>query len=188
MQPQSSIGNLLVSNIEELRFLLDRVAASGREDSRGGRVTTRTLLRGNKLVACGNGGSAADASHFTTEFVCRYDRDRQLSPAISLAAQGGDLAAIGNDYDFRDVFARQVKAFGKPGDVLVAFTTSGHSENVRRALSAARQDQMSMIAFHGIDGGACRGLADIELLVETQTTARIQEFTNFSVSHALPAR
>jgi D-sedoheptulose 7-phosphate isomerase len=134
-----------------------------------------TLISGEKLLACGNGGSAADASHLTTEFVCRFDRDRRPYAAISLAVHGGDLTAIGNDYSFDDLFARQTKAFGRPGDVLVAFTTSGRSENVRRALIAAKDLKMKTIAFLGRDGGRCAGLADIELVVANDVTARIQE-------------
>jgi D-sedoheptulose 7-phosphate isomerase len=133
------------------------------------------LLSGRKLLACGNGGSAADASHMTTEFVCRYSRDRRPYPAISLATHGGDMTAIGNDYAFDELFARQVRAFGQPGDVLVAFTTSGQSENVRRALVAAKEVGVLSIAFLGRNGGKCAGLADIELIVSGDVTARIQE-------------
>lgn len=133
------------------------------------------MVSGHKLLACGNGGSAADASHLTTEFVCRYSRDRRPYPAISLATQGGDMTAIGNDYTFDEVFARQVRAFGLPGDILVAFTTSGKSENVRRALVAAKEMGVTAIAFLGRDGGACARLAEIELIVRGDVTARIQE-------------
>lgn len=134
---------------------------------------------GNKFLACGNGGSAADASHMTTEFVCRYNQDRRPYPAISLDTHGGDLTAIGNDYCFEDVFARQVRAFGRPGDVLAIFTTSGNSENIRRALLAARECKVKTIAFLGRDGGKCAGLADSELLVRSNVTARIQEAHKF---------
>jgi phosphoheptose isomerase len=133
------------------------------------------LLSGHKLLACGNGGSAADASHLTTEFVCRYSRDRRPYPAISLATHGGDMTAIGNDYAFDELFARQVRAFGQPGDVLIAFTTSGQSENVRRALAAAKEAGVTSIAFLGRDGGLCAAMADVELIVRGDVTARIQE-------------
>jgi len=133
------------------------------------------LLSGNKLMACGNGGSAADASHLTTEFVSRFNLERRPYPAISLSAHGGDLSAIGNDYEFNEIFARQIQAFGRPGDVVTAFTTSGQSENVRRALIAAKALQLATIAFLGRDGGACAGIADIELIVTCNVAARIQE-------------
>ena len=137
------------------------------------------LLSGHKLLACGNGGSAADASHLTTEFVARFDRERRAYPAISLATHGGDLTAIGNDYSFADLFARQVQAYGRPGDVLVVFTTTGNSENVFRALAAAKDLSVKTIAFLGRDGGKCAGLADVELLVRGKVTARIQEGHKF---------
>jgi len=138
-------------------------------------VISKALLSGHKLLACGNGGSAADASHLTTEFVCRFNRDRRAYPAISLTSHGGDLTAIGNDYAFEDVFARQVEAFGARGDVLMVFTTSGQSENVRRALLAAKKTGVISIAMLGKDGGKCTALADIELIVRHNVTARIQE-------------
>jgi phosphoheptose isomerase len=134
-----------------------------------------SLLSGHKLLACGNGGSAADASHLTTEFVCRFNRDRRPYPAISLATHGGDITAIGNDYAFDDLFARQVECFGQPGDVLAAFTTSGESENILRALRAAKNAGVFSIAFLGRGGGRCAGIADIDLIVRDEVTARIQE-------------
>ena len=167
--------SVLKKNIEELSLLLTKVHELDSQVAAAAGALGDALVHGNKLLAFGNGGSAADAAHLTTEFVCRFDGDRRPYPAISLATHGGDLTAIGNDYDFRDLFARQVEAFGKPGDVLMAFTTSGNSENVCRALLAAKQQNVVSIAFLGKDGGTCRDIADIELLVEGKTTARIQE-------------
>jgi D-sedoheptulose 7-phosphate isomerase len=136
---------------------------------------SKALLSGHKLLACGNGGSAADASHLTTEFVCRFNRDRRPYPAISLGSHGGDLTAIGNDYSFDEIFARQVEAFGLQGDVLMVFSTSGNSENIHRALLAAKRMGVTSIAMLGKTGGKCAGLADMELIVRHDLTARIQE-------------
>jgi phosphoheptose isomerase len=133
------------------------------------------FAQGHKLLTCGNGGSAADAMHLATEMVVRFDQDRRPYPALCLATSGGDLTAIANDYSFAEVFARQVEAFGQAGDVLVAISTSGKSENVRRALEVARGKHMTTIALLGKDGGPTKGLADVELLVGSQVTARIQE-------------
>ena len=169
------MSTLLTTNIAAVRTMLDSLAALDPQVELAAEAITHALLSGRKLLACGNGGSAADASHLTTEFVCRYSQDRRPYPAISLATQGGDITAIGNDYSFDELFARQVRAFGQPGDVLCAFTTSGGSENVRRALLAARETNVHAIAFLGRDGGKCAGLADIELLVRDTVTARIQE-------------
>ena len=109
----------------------------------------------------------------------RFDRERRAYPAISLSSHGGDLTAIGNDYSFADLFARQVQAHGKPGDALAVFTTSGNSENIFRALVAAKDLKLKTIAFLGRDGGECAGMADVELLVSGTTTARIQEGHKF---------
>src|SRR6266508_4545098 len=133
------------------------------------------LRGGNKLLVCGNGGSAADASHFATEFVVRFMKDRPAYPAICLASNGGLLTAAGNDYGFDEIFARQVAAFGLPGDVLICLTTSGKSKNVRRALEEAKTRKLKTIAFLGRDGGSTIGVADIELLVRGDSIARIQE-------------
>ncbi|HET6888790.1 MAG TPA: SIS domain-containing protein [Candidatus Udaeobacter sp.] len=133
------------------------------------------LRGGNKLLVCGNGGSAADASHFATEFVVRFMKDRPAYPAICLAGDGGLLTAAGNDYGFDEIFARQVAAFGLPGDMLICLTTSGKSRNVERALQEAKARKLKTIAFLGRDGGSTIGMADVDLLVRGDLTARIQE-------------
>src|SRR3989440_7434027 len=112
------------------------------------------LRAGNKLLVCGNGGSAADASHFATELVVRFAKDRPAYPAICLASDGGLLTAAGNDYGFDEIFARQVAALGQPGDVLICLTTSGQSKNVKRALEQAKTRELKTIAFLGRDGGS----------------------------------
>jgi len=167
--------SFLTQNIEDVKTMLPHLQALELQVNAAAAVIEKSLLAGGKLLSCGNGGSAADALHLTTEFVCRFDKDRKPYAALSLAAHGGDLTAIGNDYCFEDIFARQVEAFGRTGDVLVAFTTSGQSENIYRALLVARQRGVISIAFLGKDGGKCAGLADIELIVPGTITARIQE-------------
>lgn len=172
-------AQVVSSNLNEAIATLQQAAGLGVEIEAAAGTISAALLKGQKLLACGNGGSAADASHLTTEFVCRFNRDRRPYPAISLAVHGGDLTAIGNDYAFDDIFARQVQAFGAPGDVLAVFTTSGNSENIVRALDAARKFGLNTIAFLGRNGGRCAGLADIELIVTSDVTARIQEGHKF---------
>jgi D-sedoheptulose 7-phosphate isomerase len=138
-------------------------------------LITDCLTKGNKLLICGNGGSASDAAHFATELVCRFAKDRPAYPAICLTGDGGLLTAAGNDYGFEEIFARQVAAFGLPGDLLICLTTSGKSKNVMRALEEARSRQLKTIAFLGRDGGSTIGMADVDLLVRSDSTARIQE-------------
>ena len=146
---------------------------------RASQLIADCLLSGNKVLACGNGGSAADAADFTTEFACKFVTDRRPYPALNLAQGGSLLTAVGNDYDFKEIFARQVRGFGKPGDILIAISTSGRSENIRRALEEARDGQLKTIALLGRDGGNAIGIADIDLLVPSDSTARIQEAHKF---------
>jgi len=133
------------------------------------------LRTGNKLLVCGNGGSASDAAHFATELVVRFAKERRAYPAICLTGDGGLLTAAANDYGFDEIFARQVAAFGVPGDVLICLTTSGKSKNVQRALEEAKSRKLKTVAFLGRDGGSTIRLADVDLLVASDSTARIQE-------------
>ena len=133
------------------------------------------LRSGNKLLVCGNGGSAADAAHFATELVVRFAKDRRAQPALCLASDGGLLTAAGNDYGFDEIFARQIAAFGQPGDLLICLTTSGKSKNVVRAMEEAKGRKLKTIALLGRDGGSTVGMADVDLLVNSNSTARIQE-------------
>jgi phosphoheptose isomerase len=178
---KESTRRVVSANIAGATAMLQQLASLEAQIEAAAETIAAALLSGHKLLACGNGGSAADASHLTTEFVARYDRERRADPAISLAAHGGDLTAIGNDYAFADLFARQVQAFGKPGDVLAVFTTTGRSENVYRALLAGKQQGVKTIAFLGRDGSKCAGLSDVELLVPGKLTARIQEAHKFLI-------
>ncbi len=139
----------------------------------------RSLLNGGKLMLCGNGGSAADAAHIATEFVVRFKEDRKGYPAMALAVDGGMMTAVGNDYEFQDVFARQVQAFGKKGDVLVVISTSGKSRNLLDAVEEARRHEMTTIALLGRTGGFTKGAAELEIVVAGDETARIQEAQKF---------
>jgi D-sedoheptulose 7-phosphate isomerase len=138
-------------------------------------VIEQCFRTGNKLLMCGNGGSASDASHFATELVVRFRKDRRALPAICLVSDSGILTAAGNDYGFDKIFARQVAAFGQEDDVLICFTTSGNSKNVLLALEEAKARKLKTIAFLGRDGGSTIGMADVDLLVKDDSTARIQE-------------
>jgi D-sedoheptulose 7-phosphate isomerase len=151
---------------------------------RAAHLIEECLASGHKLLVCGNGGSAADAADFSTEFTCRFMHDRRPYPALNLAQGGSLTSAIGNDYGFEEIFARQVTAFGIRGDVLVAITTSGKSRNVLRAIEEARSSGLTSVALLGRDGGSTRDAADIELIVPGDSTARIQEAHKFLL-HAL---
>ncbi len=138
-------------------------------------VAEAAIRAGNKIVFFGNGGSAGDAQHLATELVCRYKVDRRAIPAIAFTTDSSLLTAAANDFGYDTVFARQVEALCRPGDVAIGITTSGKSPNVTRALETARDMGVVPAALTGRDGGALVGLADPLLIVPSNTTARIQE-------------
>jgi D-sedoheptulose 7-phosphate isomerase len=133
------------------------------------------LSNGGKILTCGNGGSAAEAAHFATEFLCRFEKDRPSLPALNLTADGSFLTATGNDYQFANIFARQIEGLARKSDVLVVFTTSGNSPNIIEALRSGRTRGMRTIALLGRDGGVAKELADLAIVVPSQVTSHIQE-------------
>jgi D-sedoheptulose 7-phosphate isomerase len=143
--------------------------------NRAAKMVLNCLASGHKLLVCGNGGSASDATHLATEFLCRFAEDRRPYPAISLTANGEFMTAVCNDYHADEIFARQVRGLAEKGDVLIAFTTSGKSKNVLRALQEAKRKGVKSICFLGRDGGFTKGAATIDLIVQGNSTARIQE-------------
>ena len=153
------------------RGLIELEAPLGRAVS----LVVKSLTSGHKLLVCGNGGSASDATHLATEFLCRFCNDRRPYPALSLTANGEFMTAVCNDYHADEIFARQVWGLGERGDVLIAFTTSGKSRNILRALEEANRRKVKSICFLGRDGGFTRGVATLDLLVPGTSTARIQE-------------
>lgn len=152
-------------------------ALTGLEEplARAAKMVLRCLADGHKLLVCGNGGSASDATHLATEFLCRYKDDRRPFPAISLTANGEFMTAVCNDYHADEIFARQVWGYGEKGDVVVAFSTSGKSRNVLRALEEAKRKGLESICFLGRDGGFTKGVATLDLIAPGNNTARIQE-------------
>ncbi|GMV56163.1 MAG: phosphoheptose isomerase [Betaproteobacteria bacterium] len=138
----------------------------------------RCLLANGKIMACGNGGSAADSQHFAAELLNRFERERPGLAAIALTTDTSTLTSIANDYDYVQVFAKQVRALGQPGDVLLAISTSGRSANVIEAIQAAHEREIDVVALTGRDGGhigALLGDADVHVCVPAMRTARIQE-------------
>ena len=164
-----------------LRAIEDSVATlrglTGLEEplNRAAKMVLACLTSGHKLLVCGNGGSASDATHLATEFLCRFREDRRPYPAISLTANSELMTAVCNDYSADEIFARQVWGLGEKGDLLIAFTTSGKSKNVLRALEEAGRKGVESICFLGRDGGFTKGVATIDLVVTGNNTARIQE-------------
>ena len=166
---------LLQKAIEENITTARSLAALEKPLARAAQMVLTSLKSGHKLLVCGNGGSASDATHLATEFLCRFKDDRRPYPAISLTANGEFMTAVCNDYHSDEIFARQIWGLGEKGDLLIAFTTSGKSKNVLRALEEAKRKKIQSICFLGRDGGYTKGAATIDLIVPGNVTARIQE-------------
>jgi D-sedoheptulose 7-phosphate isomerase len=152
-----------------------------------GQVMADSLLADGKILICGNGGSAADAQHFSSELVNHFETDRPGLPAIALTTDTSTVTSISNDYSFGEIFSRQVRTLGRPRDVLVGISTSGNSENIVRAVDAAHERGMKVVALTGRDGGRMVGLftaGDVEIRVPATRTARIQE-VHLLVIHCL---
>jgi D-sedoheptulose 7-phosphate isomerase len=150
------------------------------------RTLTEAFRRGNKLLLCGNGGSAADSQHIAAEFMIRlsHDLQRPAIPAIALTTDSSNLTAGGNDIGYENVFARNVEGLGTAGDVLIAISTSGNSENVIRAVAKAHEKNMTVIGFLGGKGGKLKDLVDVPIVIPSESTQRIQE-GHITVGHIL---
>ena len=154
---------------------LDQIMAAGE-------LIRQTLHSGNKILICGNGGSAADAQHIAAELVGRYEAERRPWPAIALTTDTSALTALSNDYGYEEVFARQVQALARENDLLIALSTSGRSANVIRAAEKARELGCKTIALTGADGGPLSSVCDLVLSVPTLRTSRVQEL-HITIGH-----
>ncbi|HOE79647.1 MAG TPA: D-sedoheptulose 7-phosphate isomerase [Smithellaceae bacterium] len=147
-------------------------------------ILVAALKAGNKIMIFGNGGSAADAQHIAAEFVNRFAIERPPLPAIALTTDSSIITSIGNDYDFSEIFAKQIRALGQPGDVAWGISTSGNSPNVLKGLEMAKKTGLATLALTGKDGGEIARMADLVLNVASGSTARIQE-THITICHAI---
>lgn len=152
-----------------------------------GQVMIECLLNGGKILTCGNGGSAGDAQHFSSELLNRFERERPALPAVALTTDSSTLTSIANDYHYNEIFSKQIRALGNEGDVLLAISTSGNSANVIQAMQAAHDRGMKIVSMTGRNGGKMAELhapGDVEVRVPAESTARIQE-VHLLVIHAL---
>lgn len=161
--------------VEEARTVFDELLTFEEKLGEAAHLCVKTIEAGNKILICGNGGSACEAQHLAGELAGRYKRERRALPAIALNTDGAVMTCIGNDYSFDQVFSRQIEAFGRPGDLLIVFTTSGNSPNILRALSAGRELGIGAVAFLGRGGGKAVCEAGLCFVVPHTDTARIQE-------------
>ena len=152
-----------------------------------GQMMVNSLLKGGKILSCGNGGSAGDAQHFSSEMLNRFERERPSLPALALTTDSSTVTSIANDYSYNEIFSKQIRALGNAGDVLLAISTSGNSANVVQAIKAAHEREMTVVALSGKDGGDMTALLtenDVEIRVPAFVTARIQE-VHLLVIHCL---
>ena len=187
-QSDAALSSRIAAHFEEsARLKLAAAAALTEPVARASRLLAQSLKAGGKALACGNGGSAADAQHFTAELVNRFERERPPLAAVALTTDTSTLTSIANDYEYRLVFAKQLRAIGRRGDVLLAISTSGNSGNVLEALQVAREIGVQVVALTGAGGGkiaAALGPGDVSICVPHKVTARIQE-VHLLVLHCL---
>ncbi len=175
MDMQHRIRQLFTDSIETKTRAMDVLGPSIEQ---GSQLMVNALLSEGKILTCGNGGSAGDAQHFSSELLNRFERERPSLPAIALTTDASTITSIANDYSYEEVFSKQIRALGQPGDVLLAISTSGNSANVMQAIQAAHDRDMHVVALTGRDGGAMASLLmpeDVEIRVPARSTARIQE-------------
>jgi DnaA initiator-associating protein len=172
---------------ESIQTKIDAAEALPESIEKAAEMMVQCLLGGNKILSCGNGGSAGDAQHFSAELLNRYEIERPPLPAIALSCDTSTITAIANDYSYDEIFSKQIFALGQPGDILLAISTSGNSGNIIKAMEAALSRDMTIVALTGKDGGAMAGLmsaVDVEIRVPSNVTARIQE-VHLLVIHCL---
>lgn len=175
MEPAIRIKEIFNDSIQTLITAADTLNGV---IAKASEMMVQALLNNHKILCCGNGGSAADAQHFSAEMLNRYEAERPSLPAIALTTDTSTITSIANDYHFNEIFSKQIKALGQRGDVLLAISTSGKSKNIIEAIVAAHHRQMQVIAFTGRDGGDIPPLlneGDVEVRVPAESTARIQE-------------
>jgi len=172
------IDDIKKSFTESIQTKIAAAEALPEPIEKGAKMMIEALIRGNKILSCGNGGSAGDAQHFSSELLNRYERNRPSLPAMALTTDSSTITSIANDFSFDEVFSKQVKALGQAGDILLAISTSGNSANVINAMQAALARDMTIVALTGKDGGEMAGFIgenDVEIRVPSSRTARIQE-------------
>lgn len=184
MDPVTRVREHFAESIATKQNSVDAISES---IAAAGELMAQSLLDDGKILSCGNGGSAGDAQHFSSELLNRFEMERPGLPAVALTTDSSTLTSISNDYAYEEIFSKQVRALGKSQDILLGISTSGNSENVCRAITAAHERGMKVVALSGRDGGRMAGMfeeGDVEIRVPATRTARIQE-VHLVIIHAL---
>ncbi|HJZ18761.1 MAG TPA: SIS domain-containing protein [Candidatus Nanoarchaeia archaeon] len=168
-------GEKIREIISDSIMINEKLHSHAEEILKSAEIMIYSLKNGNKIISCGNGGSASQAQHFSAELVGRFEKERKALPSIAITTDTSNLTALGNDYGYDIVFKRQIESLGGEGDILVCFTSSGNSQNLIEAINEAKKKKMKIINLLGKGGGKMKGTGDIEIIVQSDNTARIQE-------------
>ncbi len=182
----SKLKKLIKKNFNEHKKVFNKVATESFTNKiiLASEIISNVLLKNKTIFWCGNGGSASDSMHLSAELIGRFKKNRKPLKSISLAGDSASLTCISNDFGYLNVFSRQIEGLGSKGDVLVAISTSGKSRNILKAINQAKKNKLYVISLLGRDGGMCKGKSDLELIVKSNSTARIQEM-HILIGHIL---
>ncbi len=182
----SKPGNTINKNFDEHQKILKKIATKFFTDKifLASKIISDSLLKNRTIFWCGNGGSASDSMHLSAELIGRFKKNRRALKSISLSGDPVSLTCISNDFGYSNVFCRQIEGLGTRGDILVAITTSGNSRNILKAINKAKKKKLYVISLLGNNGGLCRGKGDLDLIIKSKSTARIQEM-HILIGHIL---
>ncbi len=182
----TKLGNTINKNFDQHFEILKKISTKSFTNKifLASKIISDSLLKNRTIFWCGNGGSASDSMHLSAELIGRFKKNRRPLKSISLAGNPASITCISNDFGYSNVFARQIEGLGDNGDVLVAISTSGQSKNILRAINQAKKKKLYVISLLGNNGGSCRGKGDLDLIIKSKSTARIQEM-HILVGHIL---
>ncbi len=182
----TKLGNTINKNFDQHFEILKKISTKSFTNKifLASKIISDSLLKNRTIFWCGNGGSASDSMHLSAELIGRFKKNRRPLKSISLAGNPASLTCISNDFGYSNVFARQIEGLGDNGDVLVTISTSGQSRNILRAINQAKKKKLYVISLLGNNGGLCRGKGDLDLVIKSKSTARIQEM-HILVGHIL---
>lgn len=176
-----SIQNQIKKSIETKKFVLDHLVPSIQKIAN---MCVKTLKSNNKIILCGNGGSAADSQHLAAELVGRFRQDRKAIPAIALTTDTSIITSVANDYSFDSIFSRQIEAIGRPGDIVIVISTSGNSSNLIKVVETAKLIKIKSIGLLGKNGGTLKNMCDASIIIPGETSDRIQE-SHIMIGHIM---